>query len=761
MKKLFLALCVCASFCACSDDAIDGTDSSSSISLDGNDVYLTVRLNDVNSATRASGTTSSGWSAGQFSENEVTSAYFYFYDENGDFVSRADVWDITGDTPSTPGSNVNVELKSNTIVVLKGLTDTKFPRYMVTILNEEDVSDFESDGAYEPAATLDEFQSKLASQTYTGIYDGGTSGNFVMSTSAYATPVYTPETGDPIVSPWYFVTPINESNFTLEPITSGIAEPVDVYVERLAAKVEVGVAMSNQTAESILTGYIDENGDVVANTGNDAYVSAYVLDESIAGEANDPYTGTVELEGVDKIYIEFLGWALNGTARYSNIVKDITPFVEDGVAQEVGGWAGSGNLAWNDEGDYRSYWGASFNYGIGSYNTYPTSNVNPITGEPNTDVDEGLDTETSWLNPYLKYTSLVEGNIHDLSLDNTDPEYCAENTNTADILLNKRSSGITNALVKARGWTKIGESEDGDDVYGEVTLIRFEGMLFTEAAFTEYIANRELVDMNNEYEVEITNWTSGLFGQTSSSETVEGTLADFYWSSTSITAGNEANYVDADGHTLSELQNGWGTGGNRVTGLTGLTLNSVIDSSQFGFTNVGDGNVEITYNMEEIPDNATVWFCVGVNADGEKLYTLVHDDATGGTLTGQTITTYVIQEIKDDIIADLAELNEEYEMNAYLNGLMYYSIPIEHLNTVEPTLTGNETADDVIINEANYGIVRNHWYQLSINSISSVGKGIANEDEVIVPDPSEPISYYIEAQINILSWRMVEQGVNL
>ena len=121
-------------------------------------------------------------------------------------------------------------------------------------------------------------------------------------------------------------------------------------------------------------------------------------------------------------------------------------------------------------------------------------------------------------------------------------------------------------------------------------------------------------------------------------------------------------------------------------------------------------------------------------------------------INGETVT-----EITDftAIDAALKEFNETgAEAIAYTGGEMYYNIPIEHLR--------NNEADDKTIYEANYGVVRNHHSVLSIDKLSKLGKGIFDPDEVIIPNvEDEKETYYIGATIHILSWKLVNQGVEL
>ena len=89
----------------------------------------------------------------------------------------------------------------------------------------------------------------------------------------------------------------------------------------------------------------------------------------------------------------------------------------------------------------------------------------------------------------------------------------------------------------------------------------------------------------------------------------------------------------------------------------------------------------------------------------------------------------------------------------FKNGAMYYSIPVQHM--VE-----DGEADKIV--EGEYGVVRNHWYQLSINKVKNIGTGIFNpeEDEMIKPEIPDT-KLYLDATINILSWKVVSQDVEL
>lgn len=83
--------------------------------------------------------------------------------------------------------------------------------------------------------------------------------------------------------------------------------------------------------------------------------------------------------------------------------------------------------------------------------------------------------------------------------------------------------------------------------------------------------------------------------------------------------------------------------------------------------------------------------------------------------------------------------------------LAYFPILIKHLNT------GAGTSEDA---RGYYGVVRNHCYYITINSITGLGIGIFDPDVDIIPrDKIKPL--YLAAKFNVLSWRVVNQNVDL
>lgn len=99
----------------------------------------------------------------------------------------------------------------------------------------------------------------------------------------------------------------------------------------------------------------------------------------------------------------------------------------------------------------------------------------------------------------------------------------------------------------------------------------------------------------------------------------------------------------------------------------------------------------------------------------------------------------------------------------YKDGVAYYNtVVIEHFGDGQTPLTNTDinvvTDYDEAKHLGRYGMVRNNWYELVINSVSGPGEPEIPE----IPDtPVDQTSSYINCQINILSWAKRSQGVNL
>ena len=98
-------------------------------------------------------------------------------------------------------------------------------------------------------------------------------------------------------------------------------------------------------------------------------------------------------------------------------------------------------------------------------------------------------------------------------------------------------------------------------------------------------------------------------------------------------------------------------------------------------------------------------------------------------------------------MADVKNELQAVPVEIHNGGRTYYYTPIKHLGKPKSI--------------AEYGIVRNHSYQVELGSIKGFGTPVYDPDKKIVPVvPSDDLTY-LAARINVLSWRVVPSKVNL
>ena len=99
---------------------------------------------------------------------------------------------------------------------------------------------------------------------------------------------------------------------------------------------------------------------------------------------------------------------------------------------------------------------------------------------------------------------------------------------------------------------------------------------------------------------------------------------------------------------------------------------------------------------------------------------------------------------------------------AYTQGKCYFSIPIRHLGYYENTAgypTEDETENGVIewrekVRVGDFGLVRNHVYDIEVQRIDGMASGIEDLDNPLVPSMEDNLRN-IKYRINILNWRIV------
>lgn len=265
-RNLFLSLFAFAALCACNKEAQPEVPQ-----ILEEDAYINVSIVSDNFDTKAA--TEGSFLVGSAKENDVTNALFAFFDNSGKYLysvnDKSITWsDATSETPA-------VERISYAVVVLEKQSIT--PTQMVVVLNYgNDIAEYFDDDNNGDIDDLDDMYKVL--HTSNLVYNDC----FTMSNSSYW------EGGKNA-----FAAQITESNIYSIPEGSTESEkaairsaqtPVEVYVERVAAKLSVaGNPTGTNKPLELINGTIIEYYPVIKNYGFTYTTDASWLCKNIEG----------------------------------------------------------------------------------------------------------------------------------------------------------------------------------------------------------------------------------------------------------------------------------------------------------------------------------------------------------------------------------------------------------------------------------------------------------------------------------------------
>lgn len=106
-------------------------------------------------------------------------------------------------------------------------------------------------------------------------------------------------------------------------------------------------------------------------------------------------------------------------------------------------------------------------------------------------------------------------------------------------------------------------------------------------------------------------------------------------------------------------------------------------------------------------------------------------------------------------------------ISTYLNGEAYYIARIKHFNNLTDWNPGDYTYSNPLLSKeennnkylGRYGVLRNNWYSLSVNTVSGLGYPEVPEVKPNVPDDEN--DQYINVEVKILDWAKRSQSIDL
>lgn len=151
----------------------------------------------------------------------------------------------------------------------------------------------------------------------------------------------------------------------------------------------------------------------------------------------------------------------------------------------------------------------------------------------------------------------------------------------------------------------------------------------------------------------------------------------------------------------------------------------------------------------------TVTLNEGIKAAGTHVL-----DATNVTIKSgeDDKTSEVVGQINTKLGLDATK---KIGIKTYKNGESYYIARIKHFgDDLTPWVAGNDTYGENNLNWlGRYGVLRNNWYDITINSIS--GPGYPDVPEVKPTDPDDEDTKYINVSVKILDWAKRSQSWDL
>ena len=125
-----------------------------------------------------------------------------------------------------------------------------------------------------------------------------------------------------------------------------------------------------------------------------------------------------------------------------------------------------------------------------------------------------------------------------------------------------------------------------------------------------------------------------------------------------------------------------------------------------------------------------------------------------------TVTGHVVTPEEEKAVNEKVGLTEKAGISTYANGESYYIARIKHFgDALTPWNSGEAYNSENLKYLGRYGMLRNNWYELDVQSVS--GPGYPDVPKVKPNTPDDEDDKYIKVSVNILHWAKRSQDVNL
>lgn len=611
----------------------------------GDSRYMSVTIRNANGGRANPGQQAGNlFEEGLTGENEIKSVRFYFFDEAGQPVAvkhdRTNYYDCT-ELESAEGQMPNVEKKLTAVIVINTQEGDNLNnlKKMVAVANIP-AKDLELNG--KTTLSLSELQGLIHSY-------------IVNENKPYATAdVNVEKPADSKLAPLPMTSSVygdGPYDIAAEILPTNIKQnaddakksPVDIYIERIHAKVRVAFAWQNMVTEDV--------------TYNNNTVKAVKLNSRNASGETTAITTDGTSSG-DPIYAIFTNWCPTGVAKTSYLFKK---------------FSSSWDLGWTaaKPSDFRSFW---------AENPF----VDPTGAATSANCTLQYFKPSEAKGTYGTRPALTD-NLGNYGNYNGNFYYIQENAATKD------KSGVKTEFTE----------EDADSKLSNRTQVFLGAVLVT---IKDGIATP----------VELSEWGGRKYVGTTVINAMLNAVKNQIWIAKKTDATAENPNITWDSKTLD------------VSDVELVSATDIFGDEYF------DAQNDLRY------------------------LTYIQLKKTFTLPTGYSFYKSQPIEGADDPekYADNKAVNEALRSipgaKVWKSGMTYYYTDIQHESTASAT-TGY------------YGVVRNHIYDIELEKVYGLGTPIYDpeEDTIIIPQKPQDLDSFIGARINVLSWRVIRQGVTL
>ena len=147
---------------------------------------------------------------------------------------------------------------------------------------------------------------------------------------------------------------------------------------------------------------------------------------------------------------------------------------------------------------------------------------------------------------------------------------------------------------------------------------------------------------------------------------------------------------------------------------------------------------------------------IDLAAEGNNITTAGNHEikAANITVTGHEVTDAEVKAVNDKV-----GLTEKAGISTYANGESYYIARIKHFGDALTPWTSGVYGENNLAYLGRYGMLRNNWYELNVQSVS--GPGYPDVPDVKPNTPDDEDDKYIKVSVKILDWAKRSQSVDL